>query len=200
MKAAWTLLFCIVVIVISSCGLQMDRDMAEIRHMNNKIYIDSTINIKKDSENLSKDISDFNAKMKRWRQNNDEFLQSLSNEELKAYSEFIEANRNNNKAKTILTFRNFIDLLQKSDSPKKYTMYKNIVNEGAELEKKENELNDRLQKLVEKEKSLVSWEQSMKEERKHEETVSAIKGISSSIDSMRFDLEQWRMQKFLGMR
>ena len=167
LKAAWTFLFCIVVIVISSCGLQMDRDMAEIRRMNNKIYIDSTINLKKDSENLAKNISDFNTKMKRWRQKNDEFLQSLSNEELKAYSEFIEANRNNNKAKTILTFRNFIDLLQKSDSPKKYTMYKNIVNEGAELEKKENELNDRLQKLADKEKSLVSWEQSMKEERKH---------------------------------
>ncbi len=200
MKVANTFVLCIVVIVGSSCGLQMARDLAEIKRLNNQIYIDSIIKFNKDSESLAKDVADYKAKITSWRQKREEFLNSLSNEELKPYSEFIEANTNNNEAKSIIALRNFINLLQKSDSPKKLTMYKNIVHEAVELEKKENELNDRLQELVKDEKWLVSVKQSMKEERKHKEMVSAIKGVSSSINSMRFDLEQWRMQRFIGMR
>ena len=198
MKAAWTFVICIVVIVGSSCGLQMDRDYAEMMRLANQYVIKSNIEFEEEKKRFAKDVADYKAKEIYWRQKNKMFLNSLSDEELKAYSEFAEAYKNNNEAKAIIARRNFISLI--SDSPKKLTTSKNLSQEAVEICKKYDELNGRLQDIERREYKIAKSKEAMKEERKHEETVSAIKGVSSSIDNMRFDVEQWRMQKFLGMR
>lgn len=198
MKAAWTFVICIVVIVGSSCGLQMDRDYAEMMRLANQYVIKSNIEFEEEKKRFAKDVADYKAKEIYWRQKNKMFLNSLSDEELKAYSEFAEAYKNNNEAKAIIARRNFISLI--SDSPKKLTTSKNLSQEAVEICKKYDELNGRLQDIERREYKIAKSKEAMKEERKHEETVSAIKGVSSSIDNMHFDVEQWRMQKFLGMR
>ena len=176
----------------------MDRDYAEMMRLANQYVIESNIKFEEEKKRFAQDVADYKAKEISWRQKNKMFLNSLSDEELKAYSEFAEAYTNNNEAKAIIARRNFISLI--SDSPKKLTTSKNLAQEAVELCKKYDELNGRLQDIERREYKIAKSKEAMKEERKHEETVSAIKGVSSSIDNMRFNVEQWRMQKFLGMR
>jgi len=172
----------------------MDRDLAESLRLGNQMVIESTIKFNQEKECLTKEVADYKANYNSWRQKNKDFLNSLSDEELKAYSEFAEEYKNNNEAKTIIARRNFISLLQKSDSAKKLSTCRKLSEEAAELNKKYDELNVRLQDIERMEYKIAKSNEASKEERKHEEKISAIKGISSRIDSMRFDLEQWKMQ------
>jgi hypothetical protein len=197
MKVANTFALGFMLILVSSCGLQRDGDFSEMKRYMNQVYIDSILKFNKDSENLAKDVADYKARNNIWLQKWNSLLRSLSNEELQAHSEYVEACKNNNEAKIILAKRNFLSLFENSNEPDKIIAFRRLVLEAVEISKKENELDVRLHDLAKTKKSLLDWEQSRKEERKHEETVSAIKGIGSSIDSMRFDLEQSRMQKWL---
>ncbi len=83
----------------------------------NIAYTSHAENIKKfneDVDRFEKEDVDYDILYKAWQRKWDSFLNSLSNEELKAYSELKEAFKTDNKAKLILARRNFISLLIKS--------------------------------------------------------------------------------------
>ncbi len=70
----------------------------------------------------------------------------------------------------------------------------------AELNIKAQELDKRKKEIQNKSALLSEWERKREEDSKRRAMLSTVEGISSSIDRMRFDLEQWRMQQFLGIK
>lgn len=100
-----------------------------------------------------------------------------------------------------------MSLLEDSGDFKKLTTFKWLCREGGELikqsatldtkwdelEKKKTQLNEQL--------SLINkMERTIEEERRYREMLSSIRGIGSSLDNLRFGLDQWKTQQFLMQR
>ena len=195
MKAINIFVPCLAIMVISSCGIRDRMQMDEMMRQSNQIINQIDAENRRDRDNLAQKIAAQDVKNAAWIEKWKGFLNTLSNTELKANSEMEEALKNHEDAKLILARRNFLNQLIKS--PEKYVTYQKLIREVDELCKENDKLNAKMSNLNKAINATAQYRASMEEERKHEEMVSAIKGVSSSIDTMRFDLEQWKMQQFL---
>jgi hypothetical protein len=199
-------LFAIVIIVVSSCAkepnlLDLTLNYAYTFHQ------ESITKFNKDVEQFVKEFEAYKMLYKSYKTKEDTFFNSLSNDELKAYSEVIEAYKNNNTPNLIIAKRKYLNLLEQHRTKNELYIFNNLLKEGAqvdmkyaELHIKAKELDKRQKEIRERSAAYSELERKREEDVKRREMLSAVKGISSSIDSMRFDLEQYRMQRFLGIR
>jgi hypothetical protein len=206
MKLANILLLFIVVIVFSSCATQPDI-LQIARNMAYTSQRESITKFNKDADQFAKEFEAYKIIYKSYKKKEDAFFNSLSNDELKAYSEAIEANKTNNTPNLIIAKRKFLNLLEQNRTKEELYTFNKLLKEGtqadikyAELYIKAQELDKRQKEIRDRSSALSEWERKREEDLNRREMVSAIKSVSSSIDSMRFDLEQYRMQRFLGIR
>jgi hypothetical protein len=153
------------------------------------------IKFEEDNKTYANEVALWSSKVKLWKQKENDFMKSLSNEELQAYSEFKETYKQSD-AKHLLAYRKFDSLLSESTDPKKLSTFKWLCREEGELMKQGETLDAKFQELEKRRKrwaEMAAWlekeHRKAEEDRRYQEIVSAIRGIDST-------LEQWRMQQW----
>lgn len=204
MKAARTFALGLVLLVVPSCAkrITLNDFLAPVY----KICHDDILKLDEDKKAFAQEVETWSAKVKVWKQREYVFMNSLSNDELQGYSEFKDSFTQGD-AKHLLARRKFLALLQESADLNKLTTFKWLEREGGELIKQNDTLDAKWQELEKRRKQLVRLSLALEEtkrkadeERRYQETLSAIRGIGSSLDSLRFGLDQWRMQQWLWQR
>ena len=204
MNVAWTFVLCLALLAISSCAIQeRNRDPFGLH----AFYNQEIIKFEEDSKTLGQEYLNWSAKVKNWKQKEYYFLNSLSNEELQAYSELKDTYNQNKLPKHLIALRKFMALLDESGDINKLVTFKWLIREGEELIKQSAMLDSKWEKLEKRQKELAQqlsalkeMERKVEEERRYREMLSAIKGIGSGLDNLRFGLDQWRMQQWLQQK
>lgn len=153
------------------------------------------LKFEEDKKAYIKEVELWSTGERKWKQEENDFMKSLSNEELEAFAEFKETYKQGG-AKHLLAYRKFETLLHESLDIKKLTTFKWLCREERELMKQAETLDSKTQELEKERKrwaDLAAWlekeHRKAEEDRRHREIVSAIRGIDST-------LEQWRMQQW----
>ncbi len=190
-------------LILCSCANSVNL-LERYHHTLYKIYGDSVNKLNEDQKVFAQEVENYIATVKEWNHKYDLYINSLNNEELKALSDLSEAYNQGDKPKYIMARRKLETLFEESGDVNKLINFKRLGREAGELVKKRDALNYKMDELENRRKKLVQFWESLKEmrrtieeERRHQEMLSAIKRIDSGLDSLRFSLEQWRMQRWL---
>lgn len=125
------------------------------------------------------------TRLRTGKQKETDFMKSLSNEELQAYSEFKETYKQGD-AKHLLAYRKFETLLRESPDSKKLITFKWICREDAELVKQGEALNSKFHELEKKRKSFAEIDAWLEKEHLKAKEDSRYREIISEIKSANF--------------
>jgi hypothetical protein len=180
MKVITTLVLGLIVFAISSCVKQSGTYPDP--YNNPLIVLANQILLKKfeeDKKVYAKEVELLLARARAWKHKENDFMKSLSNEELQTYAELKETFKQGD-AKHLLAYRKFETLLHESADLKKLTTFKWLRREGGELTKQNEELEAKFQKLEERRKAWIdeaAWLEKehlkAKEDSRYQEAISA---------------------------
>jgi hypothetical protein len=191
MNVAKTFVLSLVLLAVCSCAIK-ERGRDSLWSCIHTVYNQILVEFEEDCKAFNKEYEAWSAKAKNWKQREYDFINSLPDEELQAYSEFRDTYNQDNWPKHLIARRKFTTLLDESWDNKKLVTFKGLVREGGELIKQSAYLDSERGKLEKRQKQLAKelsalkeMERKVEEDRRYRQMLSAIERIGFSLDSLR---------------
>lgn len=216
MKVISILVLSLILLVVSSCAKQISTTSDPCKNpfivIANKILLEQ---FEKDKKAYDKRVELWVARVRVWKEKENDFLKNLFNEELQAYAGFKETYKQGN-AKHLLAYRKFEKLLLESAEFKKLTAFKRLCKEEGELTKEGEILDAKFHELEKSRNQLVriaSWMEKehlkAEEDRRYQEMMSEIRSANfwnwhyqnqSLFQQQMMNQQLWMLQNNPGIR